>query len=34
MNRQETITFKMMEYGDMVCNLINEIDELLGVEDD
>jgi len=54
MNREETITSKMMEYGDLVCRLINEgcdtselhtkdsecmrlsneIDELLGVEDE
>jgi len=34
MNREETITSKMMEYADLVCRLSNEIDELLGVEDE
>lgn len=34
MTREEKITSKMLEYADLVCRLINEIDELLGVEDE
>ncbi len=34
MNREETITSKMMEYSDLVCKMVKEIDELLGVEDE
>ena len=34
MNRQDQITDRMQEYGDLVCQLINEIDELLGADDE